>query len=134
MAPAETNPMKLLVLAIAALAAVAIAAATEEADAPELSPQDADAAAALIAATRAAPVRAPQAHAAFSPRYDGDKPVRIRGVAQTSVDAPLGDDATGSLGFMCGLKPGAEKYGVAAARGYDETGRFVGAKLRVAFR
>jgi hypothetical protein len=128
--------MKLLVLALAALAAVAIAAATEDADAQELSPE----AAALIAATRAAPqsaaARAPQTHAAFTPRYDGDKPVRLRGVAQTSVDARLsdGDDVTGSLGFMCGLKPGAERYGVAAARGYDETGRFVGAKLRVAFK
>ncbi|MBX3482602.1 hypothetical protein [Phenylobacterium sp.] len=122
--------MKLLVLALAALAAVAIAAATEDADAQTLSPE----AAALIAATRAAPARAQQTHAAFAPRYDGEKPVRLRGVAQTSVDAPLGDDATGSLGFMCGLKPGAEKYGVAAARGYDETGRFIGAKLRVAFK
>lgn len=122
--------MKLLILALAALAAVAIAAATDEADAQELSPE----AAALMAATRAAPQRAPQSAAHFTPRYSGDKPVRIRGVAQTSVDAPLGDDTTGSLGFMCGLKPGAEKYGIAAARGYDETGRFIGAKLRVAFK
>jgi hypothetical protein len=121
--------MKLLILALAALAAVAIAAMTDEADAQTLSPE----AAALVAATRAQPPRGPQP--AFAPRYDGDKPVRIRGVAQTSVDAPLGDDTTGSLGFMCGLKPGVEqRYGAAAARGYDDTGRFVGAKLRVAFR
>lgn len=120
--------MKLLVLALAALAAVAIATATEEADARELSPQ----AAALMKA-----VRAPTSSdaPAFTPRYAGDKPIRIRGVAQTAVDARLSDDdVVGSLGFMCGLKPGAEKYGAAAARGYDDTGRFLGAKLKVAFK
>ena len=41
-------------------------------------------------------------------------------LAQTAIDARLSeaDDVTGSLGFMCGLKPGAEKYGAAGARGY----------------
>lgn len=124
--------MKLLVLILAGLAAVAIAAATDEADAQTLSPE----AAALVAAVRAQPAPAAAQTPAFAPRYTGDKPVRIAGVAQTSVDARLsGDDGVmGSLGFLCGLKPGAEKYGAAAARGYDETGRFVGAKLRVAFK
>jgi hypothetical protein len=122
--------MKLLIIALAAFAAIAIAAATDEAGAQELSPE----AAALMKAVRAesSAAEAP----AFQPRYTGDKPVRIRGVAQTAVDARLSDadDVVGSLGFMCGLKPSAEKYGAAAARGYDDTGRFVGAKLRVAFR
>jgi hypothetical protein len=71
----------------------------------------------------------------FAVRYDQAPPERTPGIARTAIDRRLdGDDVTGSLGFMCGLKPGAEKYGVAAARGWDPTGRFVGARLSVAFR
>lgn len=123
-------PMKLIAIALAAVAAVAIAAATDEAEGQPLTPE----AAALMKAVRhtGGPADAP----AFSPRYASEAPARNPGVAQTSVDARLSgrDDVVGSLGFMCGLKPGAEKFGAAAARGYDDTGRFVGAKLRVAFK
>ena len=74
-------------------------------------------------------------HAAFDVTYAGAGPARIPGVARTSVDRKLAsDDLMGSLGFLCGLEPGAGKQGAAAARGYDPTGRFVGAKLRLAFR
>lgn len=74
--------------------------------------------------------------AAFSPRYDGAPEPRIAGVARTAVDHRFDDPGVvGSLGFLCGLEPGAERqHGAAAARGYDPSGRFVGAKLRVAFR
>jgi hypothetical protein len=122
--------MKLIVIALAALAAVAIASATDDAEGQALSPE----AAALLRAVRPAPPRAETP--AFAPRYADQSAARIPGVAQTSVDARLSDadGVVGSLGFMCGLKPGAEKYGAAAARGYDDTGRFVGAKLRVAFK
>jgi hypothetical protein len=73
--------------------------------------------------------------AAFAPTYAEAPPPRIRGVARTSIDRQLdGDDVLGSLGFMCGLKPGAEKSGAAAAHGYDPTGRFVGARLKFTFR
>lgn len=59
---------------------------------------------------------------------------RIR-VARTSVDRTLAsDDVTGSLGCLCGLEPGAGKQGAAAIRGYDPTGRFLGAKLKIALR
>lgn len=71
----------------------------------------------------------------FAVRYAQTLPTRTPGVARTAIDRRIdGDDVTGSLGFMCGLKPGAEKYGVAAARGWDPAGRFVGARLSVAFR
>ena len=74
-------------------------------------------------------------HAGFEVAYAHAGPARIPGVARTSVDQKLAsDDLTGSLGFLCGLEPGAGKQGVAAARGYDPSGRFVGAKLRLAFR
>jgi len=73
---------------------------------------------------------------AFSPRYDGAPAPRIPGVAKTAVDHSFDDPGvTGSLGFLCGLEAGAERqFGAAAVRGYDASGRFVGAKLRVAFR
>lgn len=71
---------------------------------------------------------------AFAPRYTGDKPVRIPGISKTAVDRQLDRDLTGSLGFLCGLQPGADKTGAGATRGYDPTGRFVGAKLSLAFR
>lgn len=73
---------------------------------------------------------------AFAPRYAHAPEPRIAGIARTSVDRRLSDEGVvGSLGFLCGLEPGAERNaGAAATRGYDPTGRFVGAKLRVAFR
>ncbi len=71
----------------------------------------------------------------FGVSYANAGPARIPGVARTSVDRKLAsDDVTGSLGFLCGLEPGAGDKGLAAARGYDPSGRFVGAKLRFAFR
>jgi hypothetical protein len=73
---------------------------------------------------------------AYAPRYAGAPQPRIPGVARTSVDRRFDDQGVvGSLGFLCGLEPGAERRGGAAAtRGYDPSGRFVGAKLRMAFR
>lgn len=74
-------------------------------------------------------------HHAFGVSYANPGPARIPGVARTSVDRKLAaDDVIGSLGFLCGLEPGAGDKGLAAARGYDPSGRFVGAKLRFAFR
>ncbi|WP_296600599.1 hypothetical protein [Phenylobacterium sp.] len=74
--------------------------------------------------------------AAFSPRFDGAPAPRIAGVAKTAVDHRFDDPGVvGSLGFLCGLEAGAERQsGAAAMRGYDPSGRFVGAKLRLAFR
>jgi len=73
--------------------------------------------------------------AAFSPRYDQAPEARIPGVARTAIDHRYDEGVVGSLGFLCGLEAGAERdKGAAAARGYDPSGRFVGAKLRVAFR
>lgn len=71
----------------------------------------------------------------FGVSYANAGPARIPGVARTSVDRKLAkDDVIGSLGFLCGLEPGSGDKGLAAARGYDPSGRFVGAKLRFAFR
>ncbi|WP_293907245.1 hypothetical protein [Phenylobacterium sp.] len=74
-------------------------------------------------------------HASVAARYDRDAALRAAGIARTSVDRRLAsDDLTGSLGFLCGLQPGAERSGAAAVRGYDPSGRFVGAKLSLAFK
>jgi len=73
--------------------------------------------------------------AVFEVAYAYPGTPRIPGVARTSLDRKLAsDDVTGSLGFLCGLEPGSGNKGIAAARGYDPSGRFVGAKLRLAFR
>ncbi|MBU1378625.1 MAG: hypothetical protein KKE02_02495 [Alphaproteobacteria bacterium] len=72
--------------------------------------------------------------ASFAPRYSQAPEARIPGIAKTSVDHRYDEGVIGSLGFLCGLEQGAERKGSAAIRGYDQTGRFVGAKLRVAFR
>jgi len=68
-------------------------------------------------------------------RYADPAVQRIPGVAKTAVDHRFSEsDLTGSMGFMCGLNPGAQLYGAAGARGYDPNGRFVGARLSLAFR
>jgi hypothetical protein len=56
--------------------------------------------------------------------------------AKTAIDHRFASrqDVTGSLGFLCGLKPGHNEEGGAAAYGVDPHGRFVGAKLSFAFR
>jgi hypothetical protein len=56
--------------------------------------------------------------------------------AKTALDHRFAgrQDVTGSVGFLCGLKPGHNDGGGAAAYGVDPHGRFVGAKLSFAFR
>jgi hypothetical protein len=57
------------------------------------------------------------------------------GIARTSVDHRFEDEgAVGSAGYLCGLQPGEKMYGAAGAAGYDPMGKFLGAKLSVAFR
>jgi opacity protein-like surface antigen len=107
-------PIRALVLA-AALAGLATAAQAQALPAPR--PLDLSA------------LRPDQAAA-----YDRSNALRAAGVARTSVDHRFGrDDVTGSLGFLCGLQPRADKD-VGAAHGYDPNGRFLGAKLSFAFR
>jgi hypothetical protein len=57
------------------------------------------------------------------------------GIAKTSIDRRFADDdATGSFGYLCGLNPGQKMTGAAGAAGYDPMGKFLGAKLTIAFR
>jgi hypothetical protein len=79
---------------------------------------------------------APRTEIRLAQPYADAYAMRQAGIARTSIDRKLaGDDAvTGSLGFLCGLQPGAERSGMAAARGQDPNGRFLGAKVSLAFR
>ena len=57
-----------------------------------------------------------------------------RGIARTSVEGRLaGDGPVASAGVLCGLKPNVDDSGIGTARGYDNDGRFVGAKLAFSF-
>ncbi len=60
---------------------------------------------------------------------------RADGISQTSVETRLAgrDSAVGEAGFLCGLLPHPDTSGAAAAFGHDPDGRFVGAKLKMAF-
>ncbi|WP_091737892.1 hypothetical protein [Phenylobacterium immobile] len=55
---------------------------------------------------------------------------RSTGIARTAIDQKISDGLTGSLGFMCG---NARAYAPNSPLGYDPAGRFVGAKLGLAF-
>ena len=80
---------------------------------------------------------APQAAVSRSAAWAGPRyaqaPVALpRGVARTSVERREGG-VTGSAGVLCGIQPSADDSGVGTARGYDNEGRFVGAKLAFSF-
>lgn len=55
--------------------------------------------------------------------------------ATTAVDHKFGkrEDITGAFGLLCGRQPGHTEDGGSAAYGTDPHGRFVGAKLSLAF-
>jgi hypothetical protein len=68
------------------------------------------------------------------PRAEAEAYVlRSAGIARTAVERREGAGAA-SLGFLCGLKDSADRWGSAAVRGSDPHGRFLGAKLSFAFR
>ncbi|HEY2356462.1 MAG TPA: hypothetical protein VGH86_03365 [Phenylobacterium sp.] len=64
------------------------------------------------------------------------KPLETAVFARTALDHRFSqrENATGSLGFLCGLQPGHSDTGGASAYGVDPHGRFLGAKLSFAFR
>jgi hypothetical protein len=107
--------------------------------------------AALVGAAQAGPVQQPavaialEAVARPAPAPGQPLPVGYRpaetplpeGVARTSVDHRFArdgsEDYVGAAGLLCGLKPGADLHGAAAAYGSDPDGKFVGAKFTIAF-
>lgn len=55
-----------------------------------------------------------------------------RGVARTAIERREGG-VSGGVGVLCGIQPSADTSGAGTARGYDNDGRFVGAKLGFSF-
>ena len=115
---------------IAVLAALACAGAAH-AESP------ADALRAAVMAPKPAVSRpgvdAPNARIKLADPYAEAYALRTAGIAKTSV-SQTDDEATGALGFLCGIQPGQKPTGAAAARGYDPAGRFLGAQLRIALK
>jgi hypothetical protein len=114
------------------LLSLVLAAAASAANAQVVA-RSADSLAQAVRAARTADARPgldltrPQAS-----RYASPLPA---GIARTSIDHRFEDDgAVGSAGYLCGLQPGEKMYGAAGAAGYDPMGKFLGAKLTVAFR
>jgi hypothetical protein len=112
--------------AIAVAAALIAGAAQAEGPSPSQS---------LAQAVRPDLARTPVVNLTLDPKSAEAHSLKRAGIARTAVDRRLaGDDLTGYLGFLCGIQPGADRNGAAAARGVDPSGRFVGAKLSLAFR
>jgi hypothetical protein len=65
---------------------------------------------------------------------DAETEAQRTGVAKTDVDRRISEGLSGSLGFLCGLHPSVGDDGASAMRGVDPEGRFLGAKLSLAFR
>ena len=65
-------------------------------------------------------------------RYASARPPLPRGVARTAIEHRDGA-ISGGVGVLCGIQPSADNSGVGTARGYDNEGRFVGAKLGFSF-
>jgi hypothetical protein len=88
---------------------------------------------ALAEAVRPTP-KAPVVALTLPPRAAEDAALRRAGIVRTAIESRLTDDAAGAVGFLCGREPGAGRTGAAAARGVDPSGRFLGARLSLAFR
>lgn len=65
-------------------------------------------------------------------RFANARPPLPRGVARTAIERREGS-VSGGVGVLCGIQPSADTSGAGTARGYDNEGRFVGAKLGFAF-
>jgi hypothetical protein len=98
----------------------------------QAAPDPAEALAAAAFAKPGAPTASRSGPGAARARADASLPT---GVARTSIDHRFAPDGLiAEAGFLCGLQPSRNDRGASAARGYDPHGRFLGAKLRLAFR
>jgi hypothetical protein len=135
-----SRPLEVLLVA-AALGYAGAAQAQIAAQPLTLAPSRAEAVAASLPVKAPAGAVRPAADLAdpldpFAPTSVQARPMESEVFAKTAIDRRFGrrDDITASLGFLCGLQPGHNDAGGAAAYGFDPHGRFVGAKLSFAFR
>ncbi|MDB5436642.1 MAG: hypothetical protein JWR47_2899 [Phenylobacterium sp.] len=136
-----SHRLELLPIAAAALAFAGAAQAQTAARPLTLAPYRAEAVAASLPVK--APAGAVRPAADLADPLDPLAPTAVQAssvesavFAKTAVDHRFGprEDITGSVGFLCGLQPGHNEAGGAAAYGVDPHGRFLGAKLSFAFR
>lgn len=134
--------LEILLIAAAALTACGAAQAQTATQPLTLAPYRAEAVAASPLPVKA-PAGAARPAADLADPLDPLAPtsVQARSVesavfAKTAVDRRFGgrENVTGSVGFLCGLQPGHNEAGGAAAYGVDPHGRFLGARLSFAFR
>lgn len=112
---------------LASLTLGATGAAAEEASAAALSR-------AVFARAEPARQMSLPARPDSAARFDKANALRAAGVARTAVDRSFGrDEVVGALGFLCGRPDNLNSDGAADAYGHDPHGRFLGAKLSVAF-
>ncbi len=104
------------------------------AEAVGLRPYAIPAKAPMMSLARGAAMQSFRSDLSVPVRY-ANAPVQLpRGIARTSVESRIaGDGPLASAGVLCGLKPSADDSGMGTARGYDNDGRFVGAKLAFTF-
>ena len=116
------------------LAGLALVATGARAETIGLKPYAITAKAPAMSLARDAAMQMSRPDLSVPVRY-ANAPVQLpRGIAKTSVESRLaGDGPVASAGVLCGLKPSADYSGMGTARGYDNDGRFVGAKLAFAF-
>lgn len=104
------------------------------AEAVGLKPYAIPAKAPMMSLTRDAAMQSSRPDLSVSVRYANAPAQLPRGIARTSVESRIaGDGPVASAGVLCGLKPSADYSGIGTARGYDNDGRFVGAKLAFTF-
>jgi len=121
--------------ALILLTSLALAAATgAQAETVGLKPYVIAAKAPMMSLARDAAMQSARPDLSVPVRY-ANAPVQLpRGIAKTSVESRIaGDGPVASAGVLCGLKPSADYSGTGTARGYDNDGRFVGAKLAFTF-
>jgi len=127
-----------------AFAAALVAGAAQAQTASPLNLRAADfsnAPAASVPVARPVGVAAPATVDLADPLDPLAAPRRVAGSLNSEVFATTavarkfgkGDDVTGAFGLLCGRQPEHTESGGAAAYGSDPHGRFVGAKLSLAF-
>jgi hypothetical protein len=70
----------------------------------------------------------------FKAAADDAPPARPKGTVQTAIDRSFSpsNSVVGSVGYLCGLQPGANTSG-GVASSHEPAGTFLGGQLRVAF-
>jgi hypothetical protein len=81
------------------------------------------------------PASAAALNAAVSSRFSGAGAQKAQGMARTSLDHRFdAKDAAGAFGFLCGRPDSLDDRAAGSAYGSDPHGRFLGARLSLAFR